>query len=75
MTSNFKIVGDKFKTDTTIVMLSYSVTPWIDKPYVLKKYMKKELTSKKSKLMREGITTCWIGVIITFLKKNFVNFD
>jgi len=41
MTSNFKIVGDKFKTDTTIVMLSYSVTPWIDKPYVLKKYMKK----------------------------------
>ena len=41
MTSNFKIVGDKFKTDTTIVMLSYSVTPWIDKPYVLKKYMNK----------------------------------
>ena len=41
MTSNFKIVGDKFKTDSTIVMLSYSVTPWIDKPYVLKKYMNK----------------------------------
>jgi protein SCO1/2 len=41
MTSNFKIVGDKYKTDTTIVMLSYSVTPWIDKPYVLKKYMNK----------------------------------
>ena len=41
MTNNFKIVGDKFKTDTTIVMLSYSVTPWIDKPYVLKKFIKK----------------------------------
>ena len=41
MTSNFKIVGDSFKSDTDVVMLSYSVTPWIDKPSVLKKYMKK----------------------------------
>jgi protein SCO1/2 len=41
MTSNFKIVADNFKNDTDLVMLSYSVTPWIDKPYVLKQYMKK----------------------------------
>ena len=38
ITSNFKIVGDRFKNDTNVVMLSYSVTPWIDKPAVLKKY-------------------------------------
>ncbi len=41
MTNNFKIVGDSFKNDTDVVLLSYSVTPWIDKPYVLKNYMKK----------------------------------
>jgi protein SCO1/2 len=38
MTSNLKIVGDHFKKDSNVVLLSYSVTPWIDKPYVLKKY-------------------------------------
>jgi protein SCO1/2 len=38
MTHNFKIVGDRFKNDTNVVLLSYSVTPWIDKPAVLKKY-------------------------------------
>ena len=41
MTSNFKIVGDRFKNDEDVVLLSYSVTPWIDKPFVLKKYMNK----------------------------------
>jgi protein SCO1/2 len=38
MTNNFKIVGDSFKDDTDVVMLSFSVTPWIDLPSVLKKY-------------------------------------
>ena len=41
MTNNFKIVGDSLKIDNDVVMLSYSVTPWIDKPDVLKKYMNK----------------------------------
>lgn len=41
MTSNFKIVGDSFKNDTNVIMLSYSVTPWIDKPSVLKNYQLK----------------------------------
>ena len=41
MTSNFKIVSDSFKSDTTVIMLSYSVTPWIDKPNVLKTYIHK----------------------------------
>lgn len=38
MTENFKIVGDSFKNDSNVVMLSFSVTPWIDMPYVLKRY-------------------------------------
>jgi len=41
MTSNFKMVGNHFKNDTNVVLLSYSVTPWIDKPHVLKTYTRK----------------------------------
>jgi protein SCO1/2 len=39
MTKNMKIVNDNLANDPNIVFLSYSVTPWIDKPYKLKKYM------------------------------------
>jgi protein SCO1/2 len=38
MTKNMKIVNDTLKNDSNIVFLSYSVTPWIDKPSKLKKY-------------------------------------
>lgn len=38
MTNNLKKVSDKFKTNIDIVLLSYTVTPWIDKPNVLKKF-------------------------------------
>lgn len=38
MTNNLKIVGNQFLLDTSVVLLSYSVTPWIDKPYILKNY-------------------------------------
>jgi protein SCO1/2 len=38
MTSNMKTVSDKFKSNPDIVFLSFTVTPWIDKPHVLKKY-------------------------------------
>jgi protein SCO1/2 len=38
MTKNLKIVSDQLSDDTGLVLLSYSVTPWIDKPYILKKY-------------------------------------
>lgn len=41
MTNNLKIIGDQFILDTSVVLLSYSVTPWIDKPYVLKNYKQK----------------------------------
>ena len=38
MTRNLKIVSDSLKNFENLVFLSYSVTPWIDKPYKLKKY-------------------------------------
>ena len=41
ITKNLKIVSDSLKNDTSIVFLSYSVTPWIDKPHVLKKFKEK----------------------------------
>ena len=39
MTKNMKMVNDTLADDPNVVFLSYSVTPWIDKPYKLKKYM------------------------------------
>ncbi len=41
MTENFKTVSDKFSSDSNIIFLSYSVTPWID-------------TSEKLKLFKQG---------------------
>ncbi|MEZ4902551.1 MAG: SCO family protein [Spirosomataceae bacterium] len=38
MTKNLKIVNDSLQNDEEVVLLSYSVTPWIDKTSVLKKY-------------------------------------
>ena len=38
MTRNLKIVSDSLSNSKDLVLLSYSVTPWIDKPYILKKY-------------------------------------
>ena len=38
MTKNFKLVGDSLANNDAVVFLSYSVTPWIDSPSVLKKY-------------------------------------
>jgi protein SCO1/2 len=46
MTTNLKIVNDSLKNHSDIVLLSYSVTPWIDSPTVLKKYKaKNEITN------------------------------
>lgn len=41
MTKNMKTVSDSLKNDQNIVFLSYSVTPWIDKPSILKKFKEK----------------------------------
>jgi protein SCO1/2 len=38
MTRNLKIVSDSLKNESNVILLSYSVTPWIDSPSVLKKY-------------------------------------
>lgn len=38
MTKNMKIVSDRLRNEQNIVFLSFSVTPWIDKPHILKKY-------------------------------------
>lgn len=38
MTRNMKIVSDSIGNDKNLVFLSFSVTPWIDKPYILKKF-------------------------------------
>ena len=39
MTKNMKMVSDSLKNE--VVLLSYTVTPWIDKPSVLKKFKEK----------------------------------
>ena len=41
MTKNMKIVSDSLQNDDNIAFLSYSVTPWIDTPSVLKKFKDK----------------------------------
>jgi protein SCO1/2 len=38
MTEQMGRVGKAFQNDTSVVILSYSVTPWIDNPDVLKHY-------------------------------------
>lgn len=38
MTSHLKMVQQEFKNNADVVMLSYSVTPWIDSVIILKKY-------------------------------------
>jgi protein SCO1 len=38
MTKHMKLVQDAFKNNTEVVMLSYSVTPWIDSVKRLKEY-------------------------------------
>ncbi len=41
MTKNLKIVSDSLQNDNNIAFLSYSVTPWIDTPSVLRKFKDK----------------------------------
>lgn len=38
MTCNLKTVSDQFNKDPGLVFLSFSVTPWIDRPYILAGY-------------------------------------
>jgi protein SCO1 len=38
MTRNMKIIADSLANDKNLVFLSFTVTPWIDKPNILHKY-------------------------------------
>ncbi len=38
MTANMKMVNDSLSADKNLVFLSFSVTPWIDKPHILKQF-------------------------------------
>ena len=57
MTNHMKLVNDTFGNDSSVVMLSYTVTPWIDNVPTLKAYADRNnittnnwhfLTGKKS---------------------------
>ena len=48
MTKNLKIVSDSLRYLKDFILLSYSVTPWIDKPYILKKYKDKNHIANKN---------------------------
>lgn len=48
MTKNLKIVSDSLSSEKDLVLLSYSVTPWIDKPYILKQYKEKNEINNKN---------------------------
>jgi protein SCO1/2 len=59
MTNHMKLVNDAFGNDSSVVMLSYSVTPWIDDVPTLKSYTERNnissdnwhfLTGKKSEI-------------------------
>ena len=41
MTRNMKIVSDSLKSEKDFALLSFTVTPWIDTPKVLKKFKEK----------------------------------
>lgn len=48
MTKNLKMISDSLGDDNGLVLLSYSVTPWIDKPYVLKNYKEQNHIKNKN---------------------------
>lgn len=48
MTRHLKLVSDSLSSDKDLVLLSYSVTPWIDKPHVLKSYKAKNNINNKN---------------------------
>lgn len=48
LTKNLKIVSDSLKAENDLVFLSYSVTPWIDYPSVLKSYKQRNNIENKN---------------------------
>ena len=48
MTKNLKFVSDSLKSYNDVIYLSYSVTPWIDNPSVLRKFKRNYKISDKN---------------------------
>lgn len=48
MTKHLKLISDSVYNKEDIILLSYSVTPWIDKPHVLKKYKERNGIENKN---------------------------
>ncbi len=48
MTENMKIVEEQFLDDENVVFLSFSVTPWLDKPHILKAYTERKDIKNKN---------------------------
>ena len=48
LTKNLKIVSDSLEAEKELVFLSYSVTPWIDSPSVLKSYKQRNKIENKN---------------------------
>ncbi|WP_245532628.1 SCO family protein [Bernardetia litoralis] len=48
MTENFQLVEKQFLEDENVVFLSYSVTPWVDKPHILKAYKERKGIKKQN---------------------------
>ena len=67
MTKNLKIVSDSLRNDEDIVLLSYSVTPWIDKVNVLKIYKIKNKIENKNWHFLTGSK----GDIYTLARKSY----
>lgn len=76
MTNNMKIVSDSLK-NKDVILLSYSVTPWIDTPSVLKKYKESKdiynknwqfLTGSKSEIYNLARTSYFAEEDIGFSK-------
>lgn len=79
MTSNLKMVSDSLHNNKQLVLLSYTVTPWVDKPHVLYEYKKSRgiknaqwhfLTGKKSDIYSLARKSYFAEEDIGFSKDN-----
>jgi protein SCO1/2 len=79
MTEQMERIGRAFQNDTSVVIISYSVTPWIDTPEVLKKYKKDKgikksnwyfLTGDKSEIYSLARTSYFAEESLGFTKDN-----
>ena len=77
MTRNLKTVSDSLVDNKKVILISYSVTPWIDKPHILKRYKRGNnikdkkwhfLTGKKADIYKLARTSYFAEEDIGFSK-------